>query len=139
MRAEDKNYEVVESVFLNGMRRAGLSPAVTAVHRWSFSGLSGSVRLRAFQMAAEMTKAARGDEAKEGFGWYGAAAEGVAGVGKHGFGRTNAGALGKEACGLGVHLSPANSPFPRFIIFFLKNKEKKEKKNLFPFIIYIYL
>lgn len=81
-------------------------------------------------MAMEMTKIAKGDEAKEGFGWYRAVTEGVAGIVKHGFRQTNAGPLGNEACGLGVHLSPANSPFPRFIIFFFKKTRKKKKRKI---------
>lgn len=106
----EKNYEDVEKVLLSGIRRAGMNATVTAVHRCSFSGLSERLRVRAFQMVAEMTKAARGD-ANATFGWYGASAEGIAGVVKHGFGRTNAGMLGIEARGAGVHLSPPNSPF----------------------------
>ncbi|WOK92262.1 hypothetical protein Cni_G00953 [Canna indica] len=105
----DRYFNVIEKLFVSSLLRFAPNTAITAIHKCSHSGPLAASRLKAFQLQAQMTKAARGD-AKIKFGWYGASMTEVAAVVAHGFGQPNNERLGSIARGVGVHLSAPQSP-----------------------------
>ncbi|KAH6826772.1 hypothetical protein C2S53_016910 [Perilla frutescens var. hirtella] len=83
---------------------------VVAIHKNSYSTVTGQARLEAFRAFSQAVATKRGGDANIKYAWYGGSRDEVLGIVTHGFGRCGDFEDGVSH-GIGVYLSPANVPF----------------------------
>lgn len=116
MRLEDETegseYSVIKRSLIVGMGLIGKDIDVVAVHKNSYSGVTGQARLEAFRIFSRAVAAKRGGDANAKYGWYGGSRDEIRDIVTHGFGRCGSFEKGVSH-GIGVNLSPANVPIER--------------------------
>ncbi|KAI3467535.1 hypothetical protein Pfo_024198 [Paulownia fortunei] len=105
----DSEHGVIKKSFLVGMGLLGKEIEVVAVHKNSYSSVSGQAKLEAFRIFCQAVAAERGGDANIKYGWYGGSRDEICDIISYGFGRCGDFEKGVSH-GIGVYLSPANVP-----------------------------
>uniref|UniRef100_A0A5B7AV60 Putative inactive poly(ADP-ribose) polymerase SRO2 n=1 Tax=Davidia involucrata TaxID=16924 RepID=A0A5B7AV60_DAVIN len=109
IKVEEGNseHEIIKKSFLMGLGSFGKDTNVVAIHRNSYSSLTGRARLETFRIFSDAVARKCGGNANIKHAWYGASRDEICEIVSHGFSRRRPPA-NSELYGLGVYLSPAN-------------------------------
>ncbi|KAM7468646.1 hypothetical protein LguiB_016208 [Lonicera macranthoides] len=106
---EGKNeHQVVKKSFLEGMGTFAEDTDIVAIHKTSYSGVTGRARFETFQIFSEAVAKKRGGNSNIKYAWYGSSRDEIYDILSHGFSRCG-GTENRElhGHGHGIYLSPA--------------------------------
>lgn len=102
-----KEHQVVKKSFLEGMGTFAEDTDIVAIHKSSYSGVTGRARFETFQIFSEAVAKKRGGNSNIQYAWYGSSRDEIYDILSHGFSSRRRGTENRELHGHGVYLSPA--------------------------------